>query len=251
MDEETLKLLADLHISNYRQGPGSEETFRKTLDLSDIDTKAALAIADIGCGTGSATIPLLQHTKAHVTAVELLPSFLEKLQTDANKAGLNDRLTAVEADMADLSFDEESFDAIWSEGAIYNIGFEKGIKEWRRFLKTNGVLIASEITWLRSDIPDELKSHWEQEYPEIDVASNKIATLEKNDYSPIGYFTLSPDCWLDEYYNPIQDNLPSFLEKNQNSEKAIEIVEAEKQEYELYKKYQDYYSYGVYLARKL
>lgn len=251
MDEETLKLLTDLHINNHRQGPGSQSTFKRALELSGIDVAADIAIADIGCGTGSASIPLLKQTNATVTAVELLPAFLEKLQNNADSEGVTDRLQTIEADMAELPFEDEQFDAIWSEGAIYNIGFETGVQKWKKFIKPDGVLVASEITWLGSDIPEEIKSYWEQEYPEIDVASNKLGILEQSGFSPIGYFTLSPDCWLAEYYEPIQASLPAFLERNDNSTKAQEIVAAEKQEYDLYKKYQDYYSYGVYIAKKI
>lgn len=251
MDNETLNLLTDLHLNNHRQGPGSPKAFERALDLSGIDTGTDIKIADIGSGTGSASIPLLKQTNATVTAVELLPAFLEKLKSNAESEGVANRLQTVEADMADLPFTDEQFDAIWSEGAIYNIGFENGIQKWRQFLKPGGVLVASEITWVRSDIPEEINTYWEQEYPEIDTASNKLAILEQNGYSPIGYFVLSPDCWLNEYYEPIQANLNAFLERNKNSVKAQEIVKAEKQEYELYKKYQDYYSYGVYIARKI
>lgn len=251
MDEETLRLLADLHINNHRQGPGRDKDFTTALALSGIDTESSLQIADIGCGTGSATIPLLKSTKARVTAVELLPDFLKKLQSNVEQADVSDRLTTVEADMGDLPFNDEQFDVIWPEGAIYNIGFETGVQKWKRFLKPGGVLVVSEITWLRSDVPEELKSHWEAEYPEVDMASNKIAILEKNGYSPTGYFTLSPDCWLEEYYEPIQAKLSAFLERNGNSQQAQEIADAERKEYELYKKYQDYFSYGVYIATKL
>jgi ubiquinone/menaquinone biosynthesis C-methylase UbiE len=251
MDEETLRLLTDLHINNHRQGPGSDTAFTRALELSGIDTQAPLKIADIGCGTGSATIPLLQQTNANVTAVELLPAFLEKLKVNAETFGVEDRLQTIEADMTNLPFENEQFDAMWSEGAIYNIGFEEGVKNWKRFLKPSGVLVVSEITWTRCDTPEELKSHWEYEYPEVDIASNKITILERNGYSPIGYFVLTPNCWLDNYYEPIQKDIGAFLKRNKNSEKAKEIAEAEKQEYELYKKYQDFYSYGVYIARKL
>jgi SAM-dependent methyltransferase len=251
MDDETLRLLIDLHVNNKRQGPGSDTAFARALELSGIDTQAPLKIADIGCGTGSATIPLLKNTNATVTAVELLPTFLEKLKVNADAVGVVHRIQTIEADMANLPFEDAQFDAMWSEGAIYNIGFENGIKNWKRFLKPNGVLVISEITWTRSDIPEELKSHWEQEYPEVDIASNKIAILERSGYSAIGYFTLTPDCWLKNYYEPIQKDLGAFLERNKNNAKAIEIVEAEEREYELYKKYQDFYSYGVYIARKL
>ena len=37
-----------------------------------------------------------------------------------------------------------ALDLIWSEGAIYNIGFEQGVRDWRPFLKEGGVLVASE-----------------------------------------------------------------------------------------------------------
>lgn len=176
------------------------------------------------------------------------PDFLEKLKANAETAGVIDRLQTVQADMDDLPFTDEQFDTIWSEGAIYNIGFENGVKNWKQFLKPGGVLVDSEITWTQADVPQELKAHWAQEYPEVDTAPSKIAILEQNCYSPIGYFTLTSDCWLENYYEPIQANLDEFLVRNGNSKKADEIAEAEKQEYELYKKYQDYMSYGVYIA---
>jgi len=66
MNEETLQLLTDLHIRNHRQGPGSKEAFMQMLALSGIDTGVELEVTDIGSGTGSATIPLLQNTKAKV-----------------------------------------------------------------------------------------------------------------------------------------------------------------------------------------
>lgn len=250
MDAETVRLLADLHVGNKRQGPGSAEAFQLMLSLSGIDTKAKLQIADIGCGTGSSTISLLQNTNAAVTAVELVPVFLEELTVQAKTAGVEERVETLEADMGSLPFADEQFDVIWSEGSIYNIGFTKGVKEWKKFLKPSGVLVVSEITWLTTDIPELLRNHWEQEYPEIDTASNKIAVLEKNGYTPIGYFPLNSDCWLQNYYLPLRANFADFLERHDHSDSAKAIIEAEEKEIELYKQYQDYYSYGVYIAKK-
>jgi SAM-dependent methyltransferase len=251
MDEETLKLLTDLHIHNQRQGPGSQASFELMMKLSNINKTAKIEIADIGSGTGSSTIPLLQNTNANVTAVELLPAFLTELTEQAKENNLLERVTTIEADMADLPFQDEQFDVIWSEGAVYNIGFEKGVREWKRFLKTNGIMVLSEITWLTLDVPEKLRSHWEQEYPEIDTASNKIALLEKNGYAPIGYFPLSSDCWLDNYYKPLEASFADFLDRHNHSDMAKEIVVAEEKEIALYKEFQDYISYGVYISKKL
>ena len=153
--------------------------------------------------------------------------------------------------MDNLPFENAEFDVIWSEGAIYNIGFEKGVVDWNRYLKAGGLLIVSEITWTAASRPAEVQKYWEGEYPEIDVASAKISVLEKNGYSPIGYFVLPEHCWLDNYYRPMQDGFEEFLSRHGDSEEAHAIIAAEKQEIRLYEKYGAYYSYGMYIARKL
>ena len=150
-----------------------------------------------------------------------------------------------------LPFDNDELDIIWSEGAIYNIGFETGIKMWKKFLKPNGYLAVSEITWTTNSRPKEIEEYWNREYPEIDTASNKIKILEKNGYSPLGYFILPQNSWIDNYYKPIEKRFAAFLEKHNNSEMARLIVEENKEEIRKYKKYKVYYSYGFYIAKKL
>jgi ubiquinone/menaquinone biosynthesis C-methylase UbiE len=251
MNEKTLQLLTDLHINNHRQGPGSDDTVRKALQLTGINSDQELQIADIGCGTGASSILLAQELpNAHITAVDFLDPFLEKLTSDAKDKNVADHITTIEADMADLPFSENQFDVIWSEGAIYNIGFKKGIELWKPFLKKNGIMVLTEITGLRTDTPQGLKDHWEQEYPEIDLASEKIKQLEQTGYELLGYFPLSEDCWTDSYYTPLKDGMNSFLERNNHEPEAQEIVETEHKEYELYLRYKEYISYGCYVVRK-
>jgi SAM-dependent methyltransferase len=251
MDEEVVKLLSDLHTLNYRQGPGSKEAFQKMLSLSELDRQAELQIADIGCGTGSSTLPLLENTNAHITAVDLLPSFVEKLSQKVAELGYRERVTTTVADMSFLPFEKEQFDAIWSEGSIYNIGFSAGVKGWKDYLKPGGILVVSEITWLTAEVPEPLRNHWHSEFPEIATASEKIAVLENSGYSPIGYFHLEPRAWLDNYYYPLEASFDDFLKRNNYSESAKEIIEAEKAEIALYKNNQAYISYGVYIAKKV
>lgn len=250
MDEETLALLTDLHIHNHRQGPGSDAAFLEMLALSGIDTHASLTIADIGCGTGSATLPLLQHTRATVTAVDIVPAFLRALEQRAKQEGVSDRVRTCEADMSALPFVAEQFDALWSEGAVYTIGFRAGVAAWREFLKPGGVLVVSEITLLTPDAPEPLRNYWKQEYPEIGTAAKNIGVLEQSGYVPIGYFPLPPACWLDNYYTPLQEGFADFLARHNHAAAAEAIVAAEQREIELYKTYRDHISYGAYIARK-
>ena len=44
-------------------------------------------------------------------------------------------------------------DLIWSEGAVYTIGFERGINEWYKFLKHGGYIAISEASWFAKNRP--------------------------------------------------------------------------------------------------
>ena len=141
-------------------------------------------------------------------------------------------------------------DLIWSEGAIYNIGFAKGIKNWRPILRTGGVLAVSEITWLRPDPPEEIQQHWRNEYPEIATAAEKIAVMEHEGYDLLGYLVLPSTNWINNYYEPTEERISSFLQRHAGQSEAEELVKMERQEANLYKRFKDWFSYGFYIARK-
>ena len=246
---DDLSLLIDLHKDAQRQGPGGEAETGLAIELARLDRSRPLKIADIGCGTGASTIILARELDAQVTAVDLFPEFLEELQSRARLRGVADRIRTVASSMDSLPFPDEEFDAIWSEGAVYNMGFEKGISSWKRFLKPGGKLIVSEITWLTSSRPPEIQAHWDREYPEVDVASTKMGILERHGYSPEAYFVLPANCWLENYYRPMQGRFDAFLERHGASDQAKAIVEGDKHEIALYEKYSAYYSYGFYIAK--
>ena len=248
---EDYRLLIDLHKRAKRQGPGGNDETKKAIDLAMLDPLAPLKIADIGCGTGASTLQLARLLNAEITAVDFLPAFIEILKSNAEKEGLTPKINPLVCSMENLQFDDEEYDVIWSEGAIYNIGFEKGINDWKRFLKTGGLLVVSEITWTTNDRPVEIQKYWEAEYPEIGTASSKISIIEKNGYSTLAYFVLPEHCWLDNYYRALQNSFSKFLARNADDENAQAIVEAEKKEIALYEKYKLNYSYGVYIAKKL
>ncbi len=233
-----------------RCGPGGEAETSKAMALANFQKSEPLRIADIGCGTGASTLQLAHSLNAEITAVDFLPDFIEVLKDNAEAEGLSEKIKPLVCSMEQLPFAEDEYDVLWSEGAIYNMGFEKGVNEWRRFLKPGGILVVSEITWITNTRPPEIQQHWEAEYSEIATASSKIEVLEESGYSPIGYFVLPENCWLENYYRPLQDGFPDFLARHKDDERAASMVEAEKEEIALYEKYKPYYSYGVYVAQK-
>lgn len=245
-----LELIIDLHKNSERQGPGSENDTLRALDLLILPTDQKLKVVDIGCGSGGQTISLTKNLNGQIIAVDLFPAFLNELNEKSLKLGLTDKIVTLEKSMDDLPFKKNEFDIIWSEGAIYNIGFENGLKKWKDYLKGGGYLAVSEITWITQSRPKEIEAFWKAEYPEIDTAANKIKQLENNGYSLVGYFYLSQDSWIETYYKPMHARFETFLKRNDNSELARKVVEDNQAEIDLYQKFKDYYSYGFYIARK-
>ena len=245
-----LELIIDLHKKSERQGPGSENDTLKALEYLNLVSDQNFKVADIGCGSGGQTISLAKNLNGQITAVDLFPEFLNELNEKSQNLGLTDKIVTLEKSMEDLPFNKGEFDLIWSEGAIYNIGFENGLKKWKDYLKVGGYLAVSEITWITQSRPNEIEKFWKAEYPEIDTASKKINQLENNGYSLVGYFYLSQDSWIETYYKPMQARFENFLKRNNNSELARKVVDDNQAEIDLYQKFKDYYSYGFYIARK-
>ena len=247
---DDLSLLVDLHRGSRRQGPGGDDETRLAITLSRLRGRRGLQIADIGCGTGASTRVLAGELDADVVAVDCFPEFLQELEASIAGTAAEPRVRTQVASMEALPFAERSLDAIWSEGAIYNMGFLAGIRAWRRFLKPSGVLAVSELTWLTDSRPQALHQHWVAEYPEVDTAAAKIRALEDSGYTPLGYFVLPPHCWLDNYYRPLQGRLPSFLSRHAGSADASAIAAAEEQEIALYEQNSAFVSYGYYIAMR-
>jgi SAM-dependent methyltransferase len=244
-------LLIDLHKGNKRQGPGGDEQTMQAMQLAGLmNSSQALQIADIGCGTGASTLVLAKNLNANITAVDLFQDFLDVLSENADKHGVADKIKALAVSMEELPFEEASLDVIWAEGAIYNMGFAKGVEYFKHFLKPGGILAASEITWLTHERPAEIQHHWEAEYPEIATASDKIKILEDQGFVLKGYFPLPESSWVENYYTPLENTFDGFVAKH-DSDDARAIVDAEKAEIALYKKYKDYYSYGFYIAQTI
>ena len=244
------ELLADLHRRTQRQGPGGDPETRRAIELAMLDPAMSLSIADIGCGTGASALQLARSLNAEITAVDLLPEFVAELGRRAGREQLASRIQPVVGSMAHLPFDDETYDVIWSEGAVYNIGFQRGVSDWLRFLRPGGILAVSEITWLSDDRPGYIQRYWQSQYPEIATAARNMGILENTGYSPIGYFVLPQRCWLENYYRPLQRQFEPFLARHHDSEEARAIITTEEQEIALYEKYGEYYGYGFYIARK-
>jgi len=248
--EFDFNLICEYFSAIERQGPGSPEVTLKALSFIDNLTDES-QIADLGCGTGGQTMVLAQHAPGNITGVDLFPTFIDVFNRNAEKLNLQQRVKGVISSMDNLPFNAEEFDLIWSEGAIYNIGFERGLNEWRKFLKPGGYIAVSEASWFTENRPDEIQKFWMEAYPEMDTIPNKTAQLQKAGFIPVATFILPENCWTDHFYAPQVEAQEAFLKKYAGNKTAEDLVDNQRQEADLYSRYKTFYGYVFYIGRKL
>lgn len=248
--EFDFSLICEYFSMLERQGPGSREMTLRALSFVDNLTEKS-RIADIGCGTGGQTMVLAQNAPGRITGVDLFPDFIRIFNENARRLGLGDRVRGITGDMTALTFDNESLDLIWSEGAIYNIGFERGLTEWRRFLKPGGYIAVSEASWFTPERPAEIEEFWNSEYPFIDNVPNQMAILQDCGYIPAAAFMLPGECWSEEFYRPQPAVQERFLANHRGNKAAEDFIANMRREAELFSLYGEYYGYTFFIGKKL
>lgn len=244
-----LNLICDFFSNMERQGPGSPEATLKALSFIDNLSDGSL-IADIGCGTGGQTMVLARNTPGQITGLDLFPGFIDIFNRNAKHLGLHERVGGIVGSMDSLPFEKNSLDLIWSEGAIYNIGFERGLNEWRKYLKTGGYIAVTESSWFTDERPGEIHDFWMDAYPEIDTIPNQVASIHKAGYLPVASFILPENCWTEHYFTPKIAAKDIFLRKYAGNKTAEEFARLQSVEEELYGKYKDFYGYTFFIAKK-
>lgn len=172
-------------------------------------------ILDIGCGSGIPTIELAKWSNGQVIGLDIDQSALDRFAEKIKEAGLSDQVKALKCSMFEMDFPDESFDIIWAEGSIYRIGFERGLKEWRRLLKPNGFLVA---------------------HDETENLTKKFEQISSCGYSLLGHFILSEDTWWTEYFTPLEKRINEIRMKYIDKPDALLELDNEQREIDMVKK---------------
>jgi SAM-dependent methyltransferase len=237
----------ELYGSLPRGGPGDEVSTRRAFRMME-DLPAEPRILDIGCGPGMQTIELLGLSGGTVVALDLLPRMISRVRDAAERAGFADRLETVQADMNEMEFRPGSFDVVWSEGALYFMGFEKGLARVKELVKPGGYVAVSESVWLEPDPPPEVVELW-SEYPEIDTVEAKLEVISRLGYAPVGHFVLPASSWTDEYYGPLAKRTSEYAREWTGIPEAESVLEEAYREIAIFSKHSRYYSYAFFVMR--
>jgi serine/threonine-protein kinase HipA len=230
-----------------RQGPGSDACTREALRRLP-ELPAAPRVLDLGCGSGRSTLVLAHALRTEVIAVDNHQPFLDQLRDSARERRLADLIDIRCADMAAPGLPQGSIDLLWSEGAIYLLGFEEGLRLWRPLLRPGGCLAASECSWLCAEPPAEAAAFFRDGYPGMAGIRENVARARAAGFDPIDHFTLPPEAWWDEYYTPLEQRM-ACLAPTADSD-LVAVIDETRREVKLFRSYGDSYGYVFYLLRR-
>jgi ubiquinone/menaquinone biosynthesis C-methylase UbiE len=187
-------------------------------------------ILDIGCGSGVPAMELAKLSGGEVTGIDIDQSCLDEFNRKIKEENLASRVKTINVSLFEMEFPDETFDVVWSEGVIRNIGFERSLKEWRRLLKQNGYLV---IHYQMSRVADAL------------------SRIPQHGYSLVDTVPLPADAWWTEFYKPIEEKMGALLHKYRNNSDALKLLKRYKSEMDMVKKNPSNFSCAFYIMKKV
>jgi SAM-dependent methyltransferase len=232
-----------------RQGPGddlsTERAFRKLAELPHCPD-----ILDVGCGSGKQTLAHAKLTDGKITALDIHRPFIELLEHSLQGTDHASKIRCMIGDMASMNFANHRFDVIWSEGAVFIVGFENALIAWGPFLRQNGYFVISELVWFKEQHPGEIGEYLTKLSPGMRSYKEYFPIIEAAGYALIDYFPLPGESWWAQYYAPAENELAEMRNKYLGTKEAEEFFDSFQLEIDMHRKYSEYYGYGFYVMKK-
>jgi ubiquinone/menaquinone biosynthesis C-methylase UbiE len=231
-----------------RGGPGDNASTRQAWRaLTGVPLSPA--ILDIGCGAGMQTLELARLSKGCIIAMDIHQPSLDKLARNAARLGLSENIRTLNRSMLEMDFPFESFDVIWSEGAIYNVGFETGLNTWQVFLKKGGHIAVTEAVWLKPNPPDEVRKLWDV-YPALTTVEENLEIISRTGLRTVTHFVLPARSWIDDYYDPMERRIVGLIRKYAGNKEALATFGACQHEIDIFRRHPGTYGYAFFIMRK-
>ncbi len=230
-----------------RQGPGSATVTRALLDRFRDQLPSEPVAADMGCGNGAAGL-VLAASGAQVTGIDIHQPFLDQFAAAAADRGLGDRVVTRRASMTASGLDRASLDLVWSEGAVFTVGFDTALAAFEPLLRSGGLVVVSECVWLQAHVPDTLRAFWDRNYPNMRTVGGNIRAAEGAGYRFLHAELLPAAVWEAEFYQPMER-----LMSKQAAGAApdlIELFREQRDEMDMFRRFHHLFGYVFHLFVK-
>jgi len=202
---------------------------REVAQLADIKTSDR--ILDVGCGLGGTARFLAQQYKCSVVGIDLTPEYIIVGSKLTALVDLQDRVKLAQGSALDIPYENEYFDAVWTQHVQMNIADKKRFySEIARVLKPGGCFLFHDVfsnsgqppiyptPWAENESLSVMVTEaqaqaifsevglkveqWIEKVPEsVAFFDGVLARLEAKGYPPLGIHLLLGDNAIDKFRN--------------------------------------------------
>jgi ubiquinone/menaquinone biosynthesis C-methylase UbiE len=207
-------------------------------------------ILDVGCGHGEPTLQLAELSQGVVVGLDIDRGALTSFALKIAERDLTERVHPVLGSLLEMGFRDEAFDILWAEGSIFAIGFERGLKAWKRLIKLGGHMVVHEAVWLRPNPPRQIHDEMMARFGRIRMVQENVELIPACGYDAIGHFALPEDAWWRIYYGPLQERVQVLRREHANDPDALEALAREQREIDRFKKSQQWFGSAYFVMQK-
>ena len=181
-------------------------------------------ILDVGCGSGTPTLFIIEKFGGEITAVDSDPESINILREKVNKLNLTKNINLSTSSFFNLKEVNSPFDLIVAEGLLNIVGFQKGFLKIVSLIKKKGFII------IHDEFPNQKK---------------KFEIIKENDCKILDSFVLNEQIWWNDYYKCLEK------ETSNNSDKYfLELFESDLLEIKAFKKNPSEFKSIYYIIKK-
>jgi SAM-dependent methyltransferase len=180
-----LDIQAEVGMSKHFGGFPATDRLHKLCHLED-----AQEVLEVGCGVGVGPAYIAKRYGCKVVAVDISEKMLSWAEKRARQEGVLDKITFQQADVSELPFETDRFDAALVESVLSFVNDKKSaVEELLRVLKPGGYLGVNESFWKQEtpvevienpvygDIPIASESVWREIWREAEMDDRSIITF--------------------------------------------------------------------------
>jgi arsenite methyltransferase len=126
---------------------GGMNATKELVGLCHIDKDKILLV--VGSGSGISACKIAKIYGCSIVGIDISKGMVEKSSRRAEKQGLTDRIEFSVADIQDLPFEDNMFDAVISESVTaFSEDKARALNEYVRVVKKSGYIGLNEVTWM-------------------------------------------------------------------------------------------------------
>ncbi|MCR5095050.1 MAG: class I SAM-dependent methyltransferase [Lachnospiraceae bacterium] len=190
--------------------------------VSNYDIRKGMKVLELGCGTGTLW---LGHDDLIAGCEKLVLTDMSEgmLETAKQNLGEKDNVEYRIEDIQDLSFDDEAFDVVIANAMLYHVpDLNKGLREVRRVLKTDGVFYCA--TFGENNFSDRLAEWFRLGGEEFNPNHN--FTMQNGAEKLLAYFgDVTPMIYDDSLHITEMEDLVTYLRSLASFKAVMDLPE--------------------------